>query len=183
MQERHRKIAQQAEENQRKVDADMAARFGQDKLQAWKEYQSTMGVRYELENMRNTLAASGVPLGDDVSKSMLKAMAQANQVEASEYTSAVSRGAAPAIARVATNNFFDGSNMDRQLDFMKKRNQRLLDAISPYLTFEQRAAIEKQQEAQMKMQEAQLRMMRAQGKAESGVTFVEGSASTTIIQP
>lgn len=184
VQERHRKIQQQAEDNQRKNESELAARFGQDKLQAWKEYQSSIGVRYVLEEMRNTLSASGLPLGDDVSKPMLKALAQANQAEANEYNAAVSRGAAP-MARLSTNwAAADGSNMERHLESMKKRNQRMLDAISPYVSFEQRAAIEKQQEAQIKMQEAQLRLMRAQGKAENngGVYFVEG-ASTTIARP
>lgn len=183
VQERHRKIQQQAQENQRKNESELAARFGQDKLQAWKEYQSSIGVRFVLEEMRNTLSASGMPLGDDVSKPMLKALAQANKAEADEYNSAVSRGAAP-MARLATNAGGDASNnMERHLESMKKRNQRMLDAISPYVSFEQRAAIEKQQEAQMKMQEAQLRLMRAQGKAESnGVYFVEG-AGTTLVRP
>jgi hypothetical protein len=177
MQERHRKIAEQVAENQRKNEAELAARFGQDKLQTWKEYQSTMGMRYELDNMRSTLASSGMPLSDDLSKPMLKALAQANQIEANELT-AVARGA-PVAARIATNNFFDSSNMERQLEYMKKRNQRLLDAISPYLSFEQRAAIEKQQEAQVKMQEAQYRLMRAQRKGDQNSNegyFVEGAS-------
>jgi alcohol dehydrogenase len=49
MQERHRKLAEQTAENQRKNEAEMAARFGQDRLQSWKEYQSTMGMRFELD--------------------------------------------------------------------------------------------------------------------------------------
>jgi hypothetical protein len=175
MQERHRKIAQQAEENQRHSEAELAARFGQDKLQAWKEYQSSMGMRYELENMRNTLSANGLPLREDLSKPMLKALAQAQQAEANEYA-AMNRGAAPAMARLAASGTLDAGTMERQLDAMRKRNQRMLDAISPYLSFEQRAAIEKQQDAQLKMQEAQLRLMRAQGKAENnGVITVYGS--------
>ncbi|HEY5757646.1 MAG TPA: hypothetical protein VIU34_17580 [Steroidobacter sp.] len=182
VQERHGKIQQQAQENQRKNEAEMTAFLGQQKLQAWKEYQSSMGMRYELENMRNTLSANGLPLSDDVSRPMLKALAQVNQVEADDYNAAVSRGAAPALARLGTNAGVDGSNnMERHLETMKKRNQRMLDAISPYISFEQRAAIEKQQEAQLKMQEAQLRLMRAQGKAESnGVYFMEGSGTTVV---
>jgi hypothetical protein len=184
MQERHRNIQQQAQENQRKNEAEMAARFGQEKLQAWKEYQSSMGMRYELENMRNTLASNGMPLGDDVSKPMLKALAQVNQAEANEYTAAANRGATAALARLRTDAGIDSGNaMERQLETMKKRNQRMLDAISPYLSFEQRNAIEKQQEAQLKMQEAQLRLMRAQGKAEnSGVVLLESSGAT-VAQP
>lgn len=181
-QERHRKISEQAQENQRRSEAEMAARFGQDKLQAWKEYQSSMGMRYELENMRSTLSASGVPLSEDLSKPMLKALAQAQQAEADEYSAAVNRGAAPALARLATNAAFDGSNMERQLDAMRKRNQRMLDAIAPYLSFQQRAAIEKQQDAQLKMQEAQLRLMRAQGKADNINAFFGESAGVTVLQ-
>lgn len=181
MQERHRKIAEQAAENQRKSEAELAAHLGQGKLQAWKEYQSTMGMRYELENMRSTLSANGLPLTDDLAKPMLKALAQMSQTEANEYSAAVARSTSPATARQWANNAFDGSNMERHLDYMKKRNQRMLDAISPYLSFEQRAAIEKQQEAQLKMQEAQLRVMRAQGKAENnGVYFIEGSGATLV---
>jgi hypothetical protein len=184
MQERQSKIQQAAQDNQRKNEAEMAARFGQDKLQAWKEYQSTMGMRYELENMRNPLSSNGLPLSDDLSKPMLKALAQMNQADADEYSAAVNRGAAPALAaRVVSSAGFDGGNMERQLETTKKRNQRMLDAISPYLSFEQRTALEKQQEAQLKMQEAQLRLMRAQGKADSnGVYFVEGMG-TTLVRP
>ena len=179
MQERQRKVAQQVQENQRKSEAEMAARFGQDKLQAWKEYQSTMGMRYELENMRNTLSANGMPLSEDMSKPMLTALAQANQAEANEYSAAVSRAAAPA-ARLGFNGAIDDSNMERHLEAQRKRNQRMLDAISSYLSFEQRAAIEKQQEAQLKMQEAQYRLMRNQradpNNGNSNRFFVEGSA-------
>nr|WP_298717568.1 hypothetical protein [uncultured Steroidobacter sp.] len=181
-QERHRKIAEQAQENQRRSEAEIAARFGQDRLQAWKEYQSTMGMRYELDNMRNTLAASGLPLNEDLSKSMLKALAQAQQAEADEYSAAVNRGAAPAMARLASNGAFDGSNMERQLDAMRKRNQRMLDAIAPYLSFEQRTAIEKQQQAQLKMQEAQLRLMRAQGSVESSGALSAFGPGVTVLQ-
>ena len=181
MQERSRKFAEQAAENQRKNEAELVARLGQDKLQEWKEYQSTIGMRYTLENMKSTLAANGLPLNDDLSKPMLKALAQTNQAEASESLSAVTRGGAASLARVWTGSNFDGNSMERQLELTKKRNQRMLDAISPYLSFEQRAAIEKQQEAQIKMQEAQLRLMRAQGRADSNNGyFVEGA---TMILP
>jgi hypothetical protein len=183
VQERQRKMAEQAAENQRKYEAELAARFGQDKLQAWKEYQSSMGMRFELENMRSTLSANGTPLSDDMTRPMLKAMAQMSQAEANELSAAVARGASPAAARLVANSAFDGSNMERQLEFMKRRNQRMLDAISPYLSFEQRAAIEKQQEAQLKVQEAQLRLMRAQGRGESNVGYFVDGAGATVAQP
>lgn len=191
MQERHRKIADQAAENQRKSEAEIASRFGQDKLQAWKDYQSTMGVRYELENVRSTLASNGMPLDEDLSKPMLKALAQAqaqaSQAAANEYAAAVSRGAAPALtARVMTTDSFDDTNMERHIEAQRKRNQHMLDALSSYLSFEQRQAIEKQQDAQLKMQEAQYRLMRAQRKADpnsNGTFFVEGGSTLVPLRP
>jgi hypothetical protein len=50
----------------------------------------------------------------------------------------------------------------RQLEHTQKRNQRVLEALSPFLTYEQREALQKEQEAELKMQEAQMRIMRAQ---------------------
>jgi hypothetical protein len=80
------------------------------------------------------------------------------------------------MAQLAASGTLDAGTMERQLDAMRKRNQRMLDAISPYLSFEQRAAIEKQQDAQLKMQEAQLRLMRAQGRTENrGAIAVQSS--------
>jgi hypothetical protein len=162
MQEQQRKIQQTAAEMQRKNEAEMSARFGAEKMQAWKEYQSTLGVRYQLDQMRNSLASQGIPIGEDVSKPMLKALAAAQKAEADEYSAAVNRGAAPPIARLGWSHA-QGPDMERQLELTKKRNQRMLEAISPYLSFEQRSAIEQEHEAQLKMQEAQLRLMRSRG--------------------
>ncbi|MFC4310363.1 hypothetical protein ACFPN2_14820 [Steroidobacter flavus] len=183
MQERSRKIQQAAQENQRRNEAEITAHLGA-KAQAWKEYQSTMGVRYELENMRNTLSANGLPINEEMSKPMLKAMAQASQADMQENNSFVNLiGGPQALATRPGVNPGGSDNMERHLEIAKKRNQRMLDAISPYLSFEQRAAIEKQQEAQMKMQEAQLRLMRAQSKSENnGVYFLE-SSGVTVAQP
>ncbi|WP_129776058.1 hypothetical protein [Peristeroidobacter soli] len=184
MQERNRKIQQMAQQNQRRNEAEIAAQLGS-KVQAWKEYQSTMGVRYELENMRNTLVSNGLPISDDMSKPMLKALAQANQAEADEFAAANRGEPAAALGWSAggSTSGSDSNNMERHLEMAKKRNQRMLDAISPYLSFEQRAAIERQQEAQLKMQEAQLRLMRSQSKAESnGVLFLQ-SSDVVVAQP
>ena len=187
MHEANRKIQQAAADAQRSNEAEMAARFGQDKLQVWKEYQSTMGMRYQLDHMRNTLSAHGIPLSEDMSKPMLKAMAQAQQAEAEAY-SAASRGGVGMVGRFMAQGgvAFDGSNMERHLEEQKKRNQRMLDAISPYLSFEQRSAIEREQEAQLKMQEAQYRIMRAQRKTDSsnGTRFyAESSGVLQVVQP
>lgn len=162
IQEQQRKIQQQAADLQRTGEAEIAARFGQEKLQAWKEYQATLGVRHQLQSMRTTLAGQGLPLSDDSNKSMLKALAEVQKTEADEYSAAVNRGAAP---RLAFSNDLTPEMVENQIEASKKRNQRVLDALSPYLSYEQRSALEKEQQAQLKVQEAQMRIMRAQGAA------------------
>lgn len=182
-QERQRKIQQTVTEMQRKGEAELASRFGQDKLQAWKEYQSTAGQRYQLEHMRTTLAAQGLPLGDDVNKPMLKALAAAQRAEVDEYAASVGRNAVAGAGRTIA---FEAPNFEQQIETTKKRNQRTLDAISPYLTFEQREAIEKEQAAQLKMMEAQMRMMKARGNANaSGLTgvYTDGNAQLMLTPP
>lgn len=183
IQQRHQKLQQAAAEMKRNNEAELSARFGQGKLQEWKEYQSTMGQRWQLENMRSTLASQGLPLNEDVSKPMLKALAEVQKLEIQDYAAA-NRNVSPAQARLAANMPFEGRSMEQQIEVTKKRNQRMLDAVSSYLTFEQRQALEREQDAQVKMQEAQLRVMRARGNSNpSAGYYVEGSSGLTAVQP
>lgn len=182
MQERQREIQRISSELQRKSEAELAARFGQEKAQAWKDYQSTMGARYQLDQMRTTLEAQGVPLTGDSSKPILKALAEAQQAEVKEYMSAMNRGVPPAAAQVGKQAASETNLMERHLEDTRKRNQRMLDAISSYLTFEQRTAIEQEQEAQLKMQEAQLRLMRARGNTSAnGMFYSEGNEQIIML--
>lgn len=184
MQERHRKFQQAATEMQRNNEAELAARLGPDKVQAWKEYQSTVGMRYQLDHMRSTLAAQGLPLNEELSRPMLKALAAAQKAEI-ETLNAAARQGAPGTPRLAASIAFEGNNnMESHLEQTKKRNQRMLDAISSYLTYEQRTAIEKEQQAQVKLQEAQMRIMRERGDASPVRRFYpNGSAQLTPLQP
>jgi hypothetical protein len=182
IEEQQRKIAQQAADLQRKSETEIAAQLGQDKLQAWKNYQSTLGVRHQLEQMRTSLASQGMPLSDDVNKAMITAMADAQKAEAEEYSAAANRGAAPRIMMM-TPGQFTPEMVEGQLEATKKRNQRTLDAISPYLTYEQRQAIEREQEAQLKLQQAHMRVMRAQGVSSSGNAVYMSGSSVPLMVP
>lgn len=176
---------QQVTDMQKNNEAELVARFGQQRMQAWKDYQSTLGQRWQLEQMRSTLSAQGVPLNDDFSKPMLKAMAEAQQQEIQEYIAASQVVRAGAVAsRLSPTVAFEGVNAEQMIEQTKKRNQRTLDAISSYLTPAQRQALEKDQQAQIKMQEAQLRLMPPRGTSnQSGMIYAEGGAGLTVVQP
>lgn len=180
IEQRNYKIQQAAADMQRNNESELVARFGQQKLQAWKEYQSTIGQRWQLEQMRSTLAAQGLPLNENSSKPMLKAMAEAQQQEIQEYAVA-SQGVTASTVQSSAGFAFDSRNMEQMIEQTSKRNQRMLDAISSYLTPGQRQALEKDQEAQIKMQEAQLRIMRAGGNInQSGTVYAEGSGLSAV---
>jgi hypothetical protein len=187
--EQRRKIQEQAAQLQRKSEAEIAAQFGQEKLQSWKDYQATLGVRHQLEQMRGTLASQGMPLSEDLSKSMIKALAEANKATADELGAAMARGTAPT-ARVALStgtlsavSAMPTEMIERQLEATRQRHQRTLDAISPYLTFAQREAVEKEQEAQLKLQQAHLRLMQSQGSSEANAMFIGGPGSQALMVP
>ena len=171
IEEQQRKIRQQTLDLQRTHEAELAARFGQDKLQAWQDYQATLGVRHQLEQMRNTLASQGLPVSGDLSKPMMKALAEAEKATAEEFSAGVSRSVGPMSARlVASSSVYSAASVspeaiEQQIEMTQQRQQRTLDALSPYLTAEQRQALEKEQEAQLKLQRAQMRLMRRHDNA------------------
>jgi hypothetical protein len=190
MQQNQRKAQEKMVELQRKNEAEIAAHLGPEKLQAWKEYQSTIGVRHQAEQLRASLSSQGIPLSEDASRSVVKAMAEAQKAEMQEYANMAreSRGfAGVVVAKGSSNNFHSAMSspegIERALEATKRRNQRLLEAMSPYLTYEQRQAIEKEQEAQVKVQEAHMRVMRAQGSSGSSVGFGTSSGLQPVIIP
>lgn len=185
LQQRQEKLQQQWTETQRKNEAELAAQLGPGKLQAWKEYQSTLPARHQAEQLRTTLAGRGVALSEDASRAVVKAYAEAQKIEMQEYANMakanVSAGKPAALGMVG--HVAPTADMyERQVENAKKRNQRVLDALSPFLTYEQREALQKEQEAELKMQEAQMRIMRAQSAAAgNNGGWVSNSAQAIIV--
>jgi hypothetical protein len=186
VQQRQEQMQQQWAEIQRKNEAELAAQLGSDKLQAWKEYQSTLAARHQAEQLRATFAGRGVPLNEDATRAIVKAYAEAQKIEMQEYASMAranaalsSKGGVAMLAQRAPTP----ETYERQLEITKKRNQRVLDALSPYLTYEQREALQKEHEAELKMQEAHMRMMRAQSNLDGGNNGGWSSGVQRIIVP
>lgn len=187
VQERQEKVQRQWQETQRKSDAELAAQLGPDKLQAWKEYQSTLPFRHQAEQLRMTLAGRGVPLNDDANRAVVKAYAEAQKIEMQEYSNMARASAAGQAVRgglaILSHSGSTPEMQERQLEVTRKRNQRVLEALTPYLTYEQREALQKDQENELKMHEAQMRMMRAQSKIEGANNggWVSTSGQTVIV--
>lgn len=192
MQQRQEKMQQQWMETQKRNEAELVAQLGPEKLQSWKDYQSTLGARHQAEQLRNTLAGRGVPLGEDASRAVVKAYAEAQKAEMQEYANMARANAGPsstgrvAMLGTALRGFGTGSSAEmyeRHIENTKKRNQRVLDALSPFLTYEQREALQKEQESELKMQEAQMRMMRAQSNVDGNSGGWRSNSVQGIIVP
>jgi hypothetical protein len=114
----------------------------------------------------------------------VKAYAEAQKIEMQEYANlaranATSSSSKSAVTTLQPRPGPTSEMFEKQLEITKKRNQRVLDALSPYLTYEQREALQKEHEAELKMQEAQIRMMRAQSNLDSS-TDVAGSSNSML---
>jgi hypothetical protein len=185
-QQRQQKMQQQWAEIQQKNEAELAAQLGPGKAQAWKEYQSTLVARHQAEQLRTTLSGRGVPLSEDASRAIVKAYAEAQKAEMQEYANmaktnvaAGKQGAVTMLSHSAPT----AEMYERQIENAKKRNERVLEALTPFLTYEQREALQKEQEAELKMQEAQMRIMRAQSEVQGNNNggWVSNSAQAIII--
>jgi hypothetical protein len=187
LQQRQQKMQQRWTEMQQKNDAELAAQIGPDKLQAWKEYQSTLGARHQAEQLRATLVNRGVSLSDDANHAVVKAYAEAQKAEMQDYANMARANVDSTPKAGLTSRVYamesSADMFEKQVEHTKKRNQRVLEALSPYLTYEQRDALQKEQEAELKMQEAQMRIMRAQSKVSGNGNndWVTNSAQAIIV--
>jgi hypothetical protein len=169
-QQLHEKMQQRWTEIQQKNEAELAAHLGPEKVQSWKEYQSTLAARHRAEQLRSTLSSRGVPLSEDASRAVVKAYAEAQKAEMQDFTNMASANANSSRKAGMTGQLYPmerpADMFQRQIEHTQKRNQRVLEALSPFLTYEQREALQKEQEAELKMQEAHMRIMQEQSKVD-----------------
>lgn len=161
------------QELQRKAQADHEAReseirqlLGEQKWRAWQDYQSTMGVRHQVRELRNTLASKGAPLGDHQVKPLQRALAEAQRQQVQEWSR---RAPAPALVAGGTSAspVAPVEAFEAHLQQQREHNERTRNALASILTYEQLEAFEEQQNAQLRLQEAHLRIMRARAEAQS----------------
>lgn len=162
IEELQRKAQQQHQAN----EMEIAALLGDARLQQWKDYQATMGVRHQVAQLGSTLAGKGAPLQEDQSRSLLKALAAEQQRAMQDWNNFNNNA-----ARVSFQGNADAASrmelQEEQLRQTTQHQQRLRDAVSPILTSEQLRHFEEEQNQNLRMQQAHMRMMRAQAEAEA----------------
>jgi hypothetical protein len=170
MQEYHRKALEQQSAN----ETEIRRALGDAKFREWQEYQSMAGVRWEADRVRTSLASAGLPLDENLTKPLMKTLAEQQQKMMQEAT----RQMAPAANRVVAVSgglssmvTSDGTQVnalqmqEKSLEFMAQHQKRQREALARVLTPEQLKIVEDEHNAELQMQKAQLRMMRAQQEA------------------
>ncbi|HEX7013057.1 MAG TPA: hypothetical protein VF161_09925 [Steroidobacteraceae bacterium] len=158
--ERLRRFREQEKANQ----AELEQLLGAQRYQAWKEYQETLGARYQVNELRSLFAAQGVPLQEELTKPLMSAMADEQRREMEEaarvfatsgrtQASVSSRGLVPMLG-------LDEGSAER----LAQSQRRVREALSPYLTAEQLEVLEAEQETQLELHRASLRVMRKQAE-------------------
>jgi len=143
------------QEVQQKNEAELKAALGS-KYDAWQEYQQSTGARWQVMQLRESLALSDEPLREDQLKPLVQAIAREQQQQQPM------RGMA---ARFGSPRRFD---MDEQLRMQeehlertKQSHERVRSAVSSLLTSTQLSQLEQQQDLERRSLELSVRQMRA----------------------
>jgi hypothetical protein len=137
-------------------EAEIAAVLGEEKAQQWKNYQSTLGARSQIRELRSNLESAGLPLPADQTEKLVAAVATEQQRSLADAQN--SRHPAPANPTAL---------FERQIELTRQHQLRTRTTAAPYLSSAQLEYLERMHADQLEMQEVNLKMMRAQAEAEA----------------
>ncbi|HEX7115372.1 MAG TPA: hypothetical protein VF193_09580 [Steroidobacter sp.] len=160
IEERQRLFAEQEKARQ----AELEQFLGPRRYQAWKDYQETLGARHQVNELRSLFAAKGVPLQEELTKPLMRAMADEQRRQMEEATRAFATSGRTQ-ATVSSRGFVSVIGLDEgSAERLAQSQRRMREALSPYLTPEQLEVLEAEQEAQLKLHRASMRVMRKQAE-------------------
>jgi hypothetical protein len=167
------KAHRKAMEQQKAHEAQIAQLLGPQKFKAYQEYQSTLHIRYQATELSQLLASNGAPLDRELTKPLIKVLAQEHQRMAQEQQKAIEAAARSGVtgnALVGRLSPYDDANFDRTAEYQR----RTREALATILTPEQLEIYAKDQDANMHVQRAQMRVMRAQQPPDPTNVGVQG---------
>ena len=164
-QEMHRK----AQALRQTLEEEIKGLLGEEKWAAWRDYQSTLGVRHQVSQLRTTLAMSGAPLSEEQVRPLQRALAEAQRQQMEEWSRSAQRMQA-ALSPGPSTPPSAAAQLELHEEHLRRQseqNERLRSSLSSILSAEQLRRIEEQHDVQLRLQEAHVRMMRAQAEAEA----------------
>jgi hypothetical protein len=148
----------------KQADADIEELLGQERNKQFKDYQSNVGERMQIDQLQTKLQAENVGLQDDQVAQLLAAMKQ----ESAAFPPPIPSNANENPANLK--ELMTSDNIDKQLKWMTDYNSRLADRASQILTPEQLKIYRGQLEQQAAMQEMGLKMAKGMFGGKSAPT-------------
>lgn len=179
--DRAAEIPRRLAEMQRKQYEAIAARLGESRAQEWQDYVATVPARREVRELRATLAEAGEPLSAQQIEVLVEAITQERQRQATVVQNAPQRITGPPNTpeRIAM--------LEQNFERIEQTNRRIREAVAPYLSPTQLAALERHQQQQLELNRTSARLGRLQMQAleRSGMTGVAAGAAFvgTVVVP
>lgn len=138
------------------TDRRLQMLLGDAAYSSYKDYQNTVGERMALTQIRQQLAVSSSPLGNDQANTLLQVMVE----ERAQTASSPFDAGAPGNAREKFRTLSDESAADRHYQEQADLNQRVLNRAGSILKPDQLSALAAFQKQQLEMQKLGMEMAR-----------------------
>jgi|HigsolmetaAR206D_1030411.scaffolds.fasta_scaffold00085_38 hypothetical protein len=165
-------MQQRMAEIQRKQYEAIASRLGEARAQEWQQYLSTVPARWEVRELRAALAEAGEPLSSQQIEVLVDAIAQERRRPTSVAQNAPQSFSGPPSTRERI------ALLEQSFERIEQSNRRIREAVAPYLSPTQLAALERHQQQQLEMNRAGMRLSRLQRQAlqQGGAIDATGAA-------
>jgi hypothetical protein len=135
-------------------DAEILELLGEERNKQFKDYQSQIGERMQIDQLQTRLEADNFPLQGQQAAQLLEAMKLEKAAVAPPIPTDANEDPANLKALMTSDN------IDKQIQWMTDYNQRVLDRAAQFLTPEQLKSYREMQEQQAAMQQVGLKMAR-----------------------
>ena len=133
-------------------DAAIKELLGEERNQQFKDYQSQIGERMQIDQLQSRLDSEKFPLQEDQAHQLLEAMKLEKSAVPAPIPSDANQNPADLKAVMTSDN------IDKQIQWMDDYNRRVLDRASQFLSPEQLKSYREMQEQQAAMQQMGLKM-------------------------
>jgi len=135
-------------------DADIKELLGDERNQQFKDYQSQIDERMQMDQLQARLATENFPLEDQQAAQLLEAMKQEKLTVPAPIPSDASQNPAD------IKSMMTSENIDKQIQWMDDYNRRVIGRAAQFLTPEQLKSYREMQEQRAAMQQVGLKMAR-----------------------
>ena len=139
-------------ELKKQADANIKELLGDERNEQFKDYQSNLGERMQIDQLQTRLQGENVPLQDQQAARLLDVM----KLEKTSAPPPIPTDANENPANLK--NLMTSENIDKQIQWMTDYNQRVLGRAAEFLTPEQLKSYREMQEQQAAMQQMGLKM-------------------------